>query len=459
MTLFRRHFLLMFSLFFLLSVNHSILRSLRNTLVVVDLGKGAHLIPTFELFGALPVAYLITWLLTRLLNRFRMDQVFLITLTLFLGFFFLFAGWIYPAVVQSHQQWALPLSMLFFAMAELWKPAMAIILFWGLLNRYLPLSEAKSLYAPLMLAGSLGSVVAGPIISIGTSTACWEALMPQADRWTASLLLLLGCIGCLGAVAGWLYCRLQKTLERMFPYKDPEQQKLTVTDCIRSSWQNRSLRLLSWMVIADYIAYGLGEVIYLDALKLRYPHPADYCHFMGNLSLWTGLITGLSSLLITPWVLRSYRWVVASLVTPVCLLVTEALFFFFLRGHSWSAGWFGWSESQWLTVAIVCGSLQFCLCRGAKQTLFDASKELAFVSMPAHERTSGKLVIDGLCARLGRGAGSALSLACIRFGGGVMGGALLTGFLAIGITISWISSTCRLGRRIEPAVTLLAKPE
>jgi ATP:ADP antiporter, AAA family len=441
----------MFGISFLLSVAFTILRSLRYTLVVADLGGGAHLIPLFELCGGLPTAAGITWLMARLMNRYRMSQVFMITLAGFIGFFALFGAWIYPFVAQAYRDGSLQqvvaggLMMLFYAMAECWKPALATVLFWGLTNRYLPLAEAKRLYAPVLVAGSLAHVVAGPIISLSTS----EWLLPSTERWASALYLLLTAVAILGGIAALFYHRLQNLLSRQYPAAEAERRPAAFAESSRTTWKSPQLRLLSWMVIADYIAYGLGEVIYLDALKLRYPDPADYCHFMGHLSVCVGIVTAFSGLVITPWLLRRTRWVVAALAMPACLLVTEALFFFFLRGHSFSRGWFGWSESQWLAIAIFCGSLQYCLCRGAQYTLFDSSKEIALINLSQHERTCGKLIVDGVCSRLGRGIGSGLSLILVRISGTVLGSALSAGILAIGITFTWIQSVVRLGRFMD----------
>jgi ATP/ADP translocase len=81
-----RVFFLMFSITMLLNINFTILKSVRNTLAVVDLGIGASTIPIFELFGALPCSILMTWGLS-LLMRISIHKVFLIAMAIFLGFF------------------------------------------------------------------------------------------------------------------------------------------------------------------------------------------------------------------------------------------------------------------------------------------------------------------------------------------------------------------------------------
>ena len=164
-------FLLMFWVIFCLSLNFTILRSVRNTLAVVDLGNGSQMIPFFELFGALPAAILTTWVLTKLMNRFSLRSVFLITLMGFLTFFLLFACLIYPFFIEWQKKaldsatfspslvkgCGTAFSMLFYCLAELWKPALINILFWGLINNHVTIGNAKNLYAFLLFRGKLWS--------------------------------------------------------------------------------------------------------------------------------------------------------------------------------------------------------------------------------------------------------------------------------------------------------------
>lgn len=454
----RYPFFLMFSICTLLNLDFTILRSLRSTLAVVDLGSGAHSIPIFELFGALPGALLMTAGIAWLMNRYSIQKVFLLTLAAFLGFFLLFTNLIYPALPKIMQwggvgRFAVQcISMLFYVVAELWKPALATLLFWGLVNQYVPVSEAKKFYAPLMLGGSLGAIIAGPVISFCTSEKVWLQFPLAAEKWEHGLNLMILLIVFIGSVAGLLYYRLWKYfISQPANEREPDNQKggYSLRDSLLACRESGPLRLMSWIVIADYIAYGLGEVIFLDVLRLRYPLAADYCNYMGHLALWSGILTFVSSLLITPIILQRCRWVVASLITPICLLATEGLFFIFLRGQSMSSWWFGWGETEWIGAVVMLGSIQYCVCRGAKYTLFDSSKEIAFILIPGAQRMKGKLIVDGLCARIGRGSASVLSIALIEMSGGVIASSFPTGIFALGMAVSWVASTCKLGRLFE----------
>lgn len=446
-------FVCMFSIFLLLSLNFTVLRSVRITLAVSDLGGGAHWVPTFELLGAMPGAIIMTWALAKLLHRYSIEKVFFATLAFFLGFFLLFSTAIYPFLNTLKNEGGHLLipafSMLFYTMSELWKPALMVILFWGLVNQYLPVIEAKKLYAPLMLGGSVGAMLSGPIISKCTSESLWGLESSSPLHWKYSFHAITVVVVLIGLVIAALYHLLWKEFTRS-DFKvgseepTPKEEHLT-SGKVLSCLKDPQLRLLSWIVVADYFAYSLGEVIFLGMAKTLYTNPSDYCNFMGTLSTWSGVLTFLSSLIIAPYFLQKHKWVVSAMVTPVCLLITESLFFISIK----SQGLLDWTQSEWLSTVVFLGAVQYTLCRGMKYSFFDASKELAYVYMPETIRMNGKLVADGLAARIGRGTSSLLSLALISLTGGVVASAFASSIVAIGFTVSWIASTFKLGKTID----------
>lgn len=454
----RYTFVLMFAVALLLNTNFTILRSLRTTLAVVDLGGGSHSIPFFELFGAMPCAFLMTWLLTNLMSRYSIEKVFLFVISTFIALFIAFKVVIYPSLLKLKDAGDFgdliryTVSMLFYTVSELWKPALIMILFWGLVNNYTLVNNAKKLYGSLMLSGSLGAIIAGPITSLCTSEIILKMFPLSTNHWENSINLMIIAVSLLGFITAILYYQLWKILSQQEERQPSRDRNSFFKENIFICLKDNQLRLLSLIVIADYISYSLGEVIFLDILKHKFSEPADYCNYMGYLSLWSGILTLISSVSITPLILKNYRWVIAALVTPICLLITESTFFIVLRGYSLKESWFGWTETTWIGLAIILGSLQYCLCRAAKYTLFDSSKELAFVLMPKSQRMKGKLIIDGLCARFGRGGASALSLVLISLHGGVIASSFSTGLLAIGLVLSWLHSTCKLGKIIDKPI-------
>jgi AAA family ATP:ADP antiporter len=437
---------------------------------VVDLGNGSHLIPCFELFGALPSAILTTWVLTKLMNRFSLRYVFLITLMGFLALFLLFACLIYPFFIEWQKKaldsttfspsfvkgCGTTFSMLFYCLAELWKPALINILFWGLINNHLTVGNAKNLYAFLLLGASIGALFAGPILKACNSEASWTILHLSSRKWTHAFMLTTFVLLFVGLITAFLYDRLYlRFSQHQKNDTPPTYPSLSLQDSFRLCMTSTPLLLLSGIVIADYIAYSLGEVIFLDILKKKYPSPCDYCVFLGILSSWGSALTIIFAL-IAPLILRKYRWVVAALILPLFLLVIEGLFFVFLRSKQLTVSIFWWNELRWIHAVILLGSLHFSVCRALKYTFFDASKELAFVSLPIAQKVQGKLIIDGICARLGRGSSSGISLLLIHICGGVLASSLISGVIVIGVACGWLWATKKLGLKLEVATEEVA---
>jgi AAA family ATP:ADP antiporter len=435
-TMGKKLFAAMFGIVALLNVGYGLLRSVRNALAVVDLGGGAGSIPVYEILGSMPGAILMTLGLTWLLNRFSMRKVFSITMSAFVGFFLVFAFAIYPALAVWKNPWAAQsASLLFFTMAELWKIALVTVLFWGFVNQCLPLDQAKKYYAPLMLAGSLGTFLSGPLISICTKSSF-------VTSWEGSLALMMGALALMSVLAVWLFSYLWRTLSTQQRREESpsSQEPLSVWESIRVCFRSKYLLLLAWITVADYIAYTLGEVIFLDVLKQLYPDPRDYCNYMGKLSEWSSILTAISALVIAPILLRKCRWTVASLITPLCLLIIEAAFFFAL----WHP-----ALSKQLGLLAALGTTLFCVVRAAKYTLFDTSKEISFLLLPPLEKMQGKLVIDGMCSRIGRGGASLLTIGLIQISGGVLASSGIAGTLALLIAGTCALATSRLGVLID----------
>ncbi|MDP1835141.1 MAG: Npt1/Npt2 family nucleotide transporter [Chlamydiales bacterium] len=429
-------FLIAFSVVFLLNVNHTILRTVRNTLAVADLGGGAHTIPLFELFGALPASILMTLLLCWMLRHYSLRRVFLITVSTFLAFFSAFTWLIYP-IVSKEQTWiSIISSMTFYVMAELWKPAVVGVLFWGAINQYIAVELAKRYYAPLMLGSSLGALSAGPIVMACTSS---------SNVWSNSLSTMTLLIVVIGLLAFGLFAIMWRLLSNHRNTLKPEGSSLS--ECLQLCMRSPPLRLLTWLVLADYLVYSLGEVIFMEILREANPSPVNYCHYMGILSFWSSALTTIFALTAAPLMLSRWPWIYSALVLPIGLLMVEAAFFLFLRVENFAA-YLGWSHGEWIAIVTLLGSIHYCAGRAMKYTFFDASKELAFVLIPPEQRMDGKLIIDGICTRAGRGVASGISLSLIVLFGGVIASAPIAGIVSISTILSWIWSTKALANRL-----------
>lgn len=452
-----------------INVNFSILRSARNALVVADTGGSASFIPYYELFGTFPASILLTWGLSRLMRVFSPRFIFTATMSFFLLFFLIFAFWLYPHREQIHSLVESKLGQLFglthfkvifthwpdmtfYIMAELWKVALLSVLFWGFINQNLTLEEAKRFYPPLMLGSSLGAILAGPITVFCSSGFIWNFFALSAQRWQHTLYLLTFFILLCGLLTIIGFSSLFKKLHVKNTLVEAEEEKqtfsmrlLSLSSSVRYLARSPYLSALLLIVVAEYVSYALGELIFLETLKKMYPAPADYCRFMGNLTLGTGILTAFSAVILTPYLLQTYRWSRSALITPILMVLMTFAFFFAVS--SIKAGIFPGVSP--LPIAVLLGSLHFCIGRSAKYTLFDATKELAFIPLDTEAQMKGKLIIDGIGSRIGRGTSSMLSIMLCTFLGGLNESALFAGIIALSFALISIPAARRIGRQFE----------
>lgn len=422
---------------------------MRNALVVADGGGSAALIPYFELFGTFPASVLLTWGLSRLMRVFSFRFTFSVTLFFFLGFFIVFAHWIYPhkdAIPWSH--WP---DLVFYIMAELWKVALLSVIFWGFLHQKLDLSEAKRFYPPLLLGTSVGTILAGPITVFCTSVFSWNFFHLSDLRWQNALYMLTLCLCICGILTHVAFGALFKKLQpkQVAEKVDTPSYRLSLFSSIKYLTHSPYLRSLFLIVIAEYVCYTLGELIFLEALKIEYPTPAEYCGYMGNLSFWMGILTAISAVFITPYLLQAYSWSKTVLLTPLLMVIATFLFFFFLCIVQWGIFPGG------AVLVIALGSIHFCIGRASKYTLFDAIKELAFIPLNQEGQVKGKLIIDGIGSRLGRGTSSGLSLVLFFFMGGPIESVFFAGILAVSFAIMMIPAAKIVGNQLEQSNAML----
>ncbi len=457
----------------LINVNFSILRSMRNALVVADTGGSAAYIPYFELFGTFPASILLTWTLSRLMRIFSLRSIFSMTMLFFLTFFIVFAFWIYPHREAIHTLLENKLGvlfgltrfkvifthwpdMVFYIMSELWKVALLSVIFWGFLNQKLSLEQAKRFYPPLLLGSSIGTILAGPITVFCTSLFTWNHFALSTQRWQHSLYLLTAFLILCGVLTllsfRSLFKRLQKKpsttepVDSSEPKKEPFSKRLlSLSSSLRFLMKSPYLSALLLIVIAEYVCYALGELIFLETLKSRYNSPSEYCQYMGSLSFWMGILTAFSALFLTPYLLQSYRWSRTVLVTPILMVAITFSFFFII--YLGKVGIFVGASP--ITFAVILGSVHFCIGRAAKYTLFDAIKELAFIPLSQEAQMKGKLIIDGIGSRMGRGTSSLLSIVLFLIMGGPGESAIFAGILAITFAVISIPAARFIGFELE----------
>ena len=102
-----------------------------------------------------------------------------------------------------------------------------------------------------------------------------------------------------------------------------------------------------------------------------------------------------------------------------------------------------------LVLSVFFGTMQNTLSRASKYTLFDATKEIAFIPLDKSSRRKGKAAIDGVGSRLGKSSGSIITQGFIIIFATLSASAPYIAFLFLIILGVWLISVVALGKRFN----------
>lgn len=472
----------MLLIFFLISFDYNVLRIMKDTLVVTAKSSGAEVIPFIKVWVMFPGAVLMTYLFTRLSNRLSREIVFYVMLSGFLLYFFLFTICLYPAREALHPHAAadylesvLPLGFKglvamfrnwtftsFYVMSELWSNIILALLFWGFANQVTRLGEAKRFYGLFGIGANFSGVAAGQA-SIWLSKGAFNENLPfGTNAWEQSMVMLVGLVLLAGIAALALFRWLNTQVLTDPRFYDPEdvkkagevKGKLSMRESFSYLMNSRYMLSIAFIVIAYNLVINLVEVVWKHQMRELYPNPSDYNLYMSQVTTIIGVVATLTALFVSGNSIRKCGWTFTALLTPVILLVTSVGFFAFFFAKGELAGTitqlFGATP---LAIVVFFGSAQNILSRAAKYTVFDATKEMAFVPLSPEDQLKGKPVIDGVCSRLGKSGGSIIHQTLLVVFSTITASAPYVAAFLLSVISMWIAATRVLGKQFVDLTT------
>lgn len=463
----------MFFLFFFINFNYTILRDTKDALIVTAPGSGAEAIPFLKVWGVLPFAILFMIGYAKLSNVLSKTKLFYTTVSAFIAFFALFALVLYPFKDALHPTVAadqlasfLPAGLsgfvaifrnwtyaLFYIMSELWGSAAISLMFWGFANDITRVSESKRFYAMFGLGANLAMLVSGPAIIYFSNIR--DKLPANVDAWGVSLNYMLSMVVVSGLIIMGIYWWINKNVltdTRFYDVSEvkkpkKEKPKMSLKESFLFLAKSKYIGCLAILVIGYGVAINLVEVTWKGQLKLQYPNANEYSAFMGYFSFCTGAVTILMMLFVGGNVIRRFGWTVAALVTPVVLLITGAGFFGFVIFRDSLMGFISMLGTTPLMLAVLFGTAQNIMSKSAKYSLFDPTKEMAYIPLDQESKVKGKAAIDVVGARFGKSGGSLLQQGLIAACGSL---AAITPYVAgilFLIIFAWIYASRSLGKQ------------
>jgi len=470
-------FLPMLLIFFLICFNYNLLRAAKDTLIVTAPFSGAEAIPFIKVWAMLPTAIFMTFLFSRFSTRFGREKTFYLMMGIFLSFFFLFAFVLYPLRETLHPhgfadelQKLLPMGCkglitlfrnwtftAFYVMSEMWSSMIMTVLFWGFANEITSVPNAKRFYALLGIGANFAGIFSGQMTILLASKLIF---LPVGDAWQQTLILINSVVIIAGMLAIGIFRHLNKRiLPSMGEIPKPEEEVRKPKSGFFQSFailgKSKYLLCIAIIVIGYNLSINLIEVIWKDQVKQLYSNPNDFQCYMGKVYTHMGILSTAIALLLSGPLIRRFHWSFGAMITPFIMLVTGIGFFSFLLFQETSFwGLTALIGSTPLAVCVFFGSLQNCLARASKYTLFDATKELSFIPLDTEVKLRGKAAIDGVGSRLGKSGGSLIHQCLLMIFGSV---ALSTPYVATIFLIAivlWMMAVSSLGKKFTQLISL-----
>ncbi len=461
----------MLLLFFFLNFNYTILRDTKDSLVVTAANSGAETLPFLKVWAVLPAAILFMIFYSKLSNILSKKALFYASLVPFMLFFAIFPTILYPMRESLHPneladrlQALLPTGLfglvavmrnwtysLFYVMAELWGSVGISLLFWGFANDTTRVSESKRFYAMFGIGANLAMLVSGPLIKYFSR----EGMnMPADMRWGWTLDRLCGMVliaGFLAAAVYWWMTKYVLTDPRFIPTevkKKKEKTKMSLGESFKFLLRSKYILCLAVIVIAYGVCINLVEVTWKGQLKLQYTTPNEYSEFMGTYSTILGAVTIVMMLFIGGNMLRRFGWTMTALTTPVVLLATGVIFFAFVIFKDSLSALTALFHMTPLFIAVIVGTIQNVMSKASKYSLFDPTKEIAYIPLDQESKVKGKAAIDVVGARLGKSGGALIQQGLFLFGTL----AVMTPYIAAILFViigAWIAASSSLGKQFN----------
>lgn len=459
----------MLFMFFFISFNYSVVRNIKDALIVTAPGSGAETIPYLKVWGVIPAAVIFMLIYAKLSNILSKPMLFYSSVVPFLFFFVIFTLFLYPMqdILHPHT-WAEQLQAnapgglyyfiamfrnwsfsLFYILAELWGSVVLSLLFWGFANDTTKVEESKRFYALFGIGANLALEVSG--LTTKHFAQVHQNLSPGVDPMQYTLNGLIGTFTVCGLLIIGIYWWINKYVLTDKRFYDPAhikqksaKPKMSLKDSFKFLIHSKYMLYIAILVVAYGISINLIEVTWKSQVRLEYPSMNEYLQFMGTYNRWVAWTTIFMMLFVTGNVLRVFGWRTAALITPIVLLITGIIFFALVIFINEAQPLVDAFSITPLYAAVIVGMIQNVMSKSAKYSLFDPTKEMTYIPLDPESKVKGKAAIDVVGSRLGKAGGSLLQQGLFFIGPL----AVITPYIAaiiFAIIVVWIIAAYKLG--------------
>ncbi|MFU7503436.1 MAG: Npt1/Npt2 family nucleotide transporter, partial [Candidatus Tisiphia sp.] len=167
---------------------------------------------------------------------------------------------------------------------------------------------------------------------------------------------------------------------------------------------SKYLGLIVSLILAYGVSVNLVEGVWKSKIRQLYPTKEEYTMYMGQFQAWQG-VTAILFMIVGSNILRRVSWFTAAMITPVMMLITGIAFFAFIFFDSTIAMYITGLLTSGPAIAVMIGMIQNILSKATKYSLFDATKNMAYIPLDKDLRTKGQAAVEVIGGRFGKSGG------------------------------------------------------
>jgi ATP/ADP translocase len=368
-------------------------------------------------------------------NIISTENAFRVVVLFFLSFFTFFAFVLFPNSGYFHPDpaqvefyisqypnikwfviiWGKWSYILFYIMGELWAMIVFSLLFWQLANKITRTEEATRFYSFFSLFGQTNLLISGSVAAYFSSNHHLLMFLFPKDLSQKELLIksLMTVVVITGLILLSIHYWIEKVVmsnQKFFDQKKKTILKLGVRESLKLTLSSKYLGLICVLMIGYGLCMNLIEGVWMSKVRDQYITLEKFITYQSTVLFWTGIFTLFCSI-VGSSIIRNFGWFWGAIITPVMIMFAGTIFFIFVGlEHKLEALLSGITYLSPLAIITFIGGLQNALGKGAKYSLFDATKEMAYIPLSDEMKTKGKAAVDIIGNKIGKSFGSMIQV-------------------------------------------------